>query len=261
MKIGYVQTSPAFGDKQKNFEEVRRLARGVKADLLVLPELFGSGYAFTSREEAEARAEIADGPTAPVLKELSQQTSAVVVAGYIEKDRGRLYNAALVVSGNIVIDSYRKIHLFNKEKLWFDAGDKPLRVYDINDVKTGVMICYDWMFPEVCRTLALQGMQVLAHPSNLVMPWCQRAMVTRCLENRIFAVTANRVGEENRGEDHFVFTGASQITAADGSILSSAPVSESYLAVVEADVNQAVDKDINAYNNVISDRRTEFYEL
>ena len=58
MKIGYVQTSPAFGDKQKNFEEVRRLARGVKADLLVLPELFGSGYAFTSREEAEALARV-----------------------------------------------------------------------------------------------------------------------------------------------------------------------------------------------------------
>lgn len=261
MKIGYVQTSPAFGDKQKNVEEVRRLTRGVKADLLVLPELFGSGYAFTSREEAETLAEIADGPTAAVLKELSQQTGAVVVAGYIEKDRGRLYNAALVVSGNNVIDSYRKIHLFNKEKLWFDAGDKPLRVYNINDVKTGVMICFDWMFPEVCRTLALQGMQVLAHPSNLVLPWCQRAMVTRCLENRIFAVTANRVGEENRGGDHFVFTGVSQITAADGSVLSSAPVSEACMAVVEVDVNQAVDKDINAYNNVIADRRTEFYEL
>jgi len=261
MKIGYVQTSPVFGDKEKNFEEVRRLTRGVNADLLVLPELFGSGYAFTSREEAEALAEIADGPTAAVLKELSLQTGAVVVAGYIEKDRGHLYNAALVVSGNCVIDSYRKIHLFNKEKLWFEAGDKPLQVFNINDVKIGVMVCFDWMFPEVCRTMALQGMQVLAHPSNLVMPWCQRAMVTRCLENRIFAVTANRTGEENRGGDHFVFTGASQITAADGSVLSSAPASESCLAVVEVDVKQAGDKNINAYNNVIADRRTEFYVL
>lgn len=261
MKIGYVQTSPVFGDKEKNLDEVRRQTLGLRADLLVLPELFATGYAFTSRDEAEALAETAEGPTAAMLKEISQQSGAVVVAGYIERDNGRLYNAALMVSGNSVIGSYRKIHLFNKEKLWFDAGDKPLMVFDINNVKIGMMICFDWMFPEVCRTMALQGMQVLAHPSNLVMPWCQRAMVTRCLENRIFAVTANRVGEENRGGDHFVFTGASQITAADGSVLSSAPVADIFTTVVVVDINQASDKNINAYNNVIVDRRTDFYVL
>ena len=80
------------------------------------------------------------------------------------------------------IDTYKKIHLFNRENLWFTPGDEAPKVYEIDGVKIGVMICFDWIFPETCRSLALQGMQVLAHPSNLVLPHCQSAMITRCIE-------------------------------------------------------------------------------
>jgi Predicted amidohydrolase len=259
MRVGYIQTAPIFGEKERNFEQIRRLAKGLKADLLVLPELFATGYTFTSGEEAEALAETTEGETACFLKELSVKTSATIVGGFIERENDKIYNALMIVSGDKVIDTYRKIHLFNKEKLWFSPGDKELKVHEINEVKIGAMICFDWIFPEVCRTLALQGMQVLAHPSNLVMPYCQKAMVTRCLENRIFAVTANRIGTEKRGEDNFTFTGASQITATDGTILSSAPTDQTVIAVVEIDERQADNKWINYYNNVIEDRRTEFY--
>lgn len=261
MKIGYIQSSPVFGEKEQNFEQIRLLTNGVKADLLVLPELFATGYTFTSKEEAEAFAETTDGETARFLKEISVKTSATVVGGFIERENDRIYNALLIVSEGKVIDTYRKIHLFNKEKLWFTPGDKPLQVHEINGVKIGVMICFDWIFPETCRTLALQGIQVLAHPSNLVMPYCQKAMVTRCLENRIFAVTANRIGTEHWGEDHFTFTGASQITATDGTVLSSAPTDETAIVIVEIDEKQAENKWINYYNNVIEDRRPEFYRL
>ncbi|WP_243349392.1 nitrilase-related carbon-nitrogen hydrolase [Parabacteroides sp. FAFU027] len=259
MKIGYIQTAPGFGEKEQNFGQIRSLTEGVKADLLVLPELFATGYTFTSKEEAEALSETTDGETARFLKELSVKTSATIVGGFIERESDRIYNALLIVSEGKVIDTYRKIHLFNKEKLWFSPGDKQLKVYEINGVKIGAMICFDWIFPEVCRTLALQGLQVLAHPSNLVMPYCQKAMVTRCLENRIFAVTANRIGTEHRGEDHFTFTGASQITANDGTILSSAPTDQPTIAIMDIDERQADNKWINYYNNVIEDRRTEFY--
>ena len=85
------------------------------------------------------------------------------------------------------------------------------------------MICFDWFFPETARSLALLGADIIAHPANLVLPYCQKAMITRCLENRVFAVTANRIGQEKRGEDDFQFTGASQIISYDGKVLSSAP--------------------------------------
>jgi predicted amidohydrolase len=232
MKIGYIQNSPLFGAKEKNFEGVRSLLDGVSADLLVLPELFATGYTFTSKEEVIGLAETAAGKTAGLLKELSLATGAIMVGGFIEISNSNVYNSSLIVSDGEVLDTYRKIHLFYKEKFWFSPGDKPLKVYCVNDMKIGVMICFDWIFPEVCRTLALKGAQVIAHPSNLVMPYCQKAMVTRCIENRVFAVTANRIGNEKRGNDEFNFTGASQIISTDGKSLSYATEKTQHISVV-----------------------------
>lgn len=259
MKIGYIQNTPTFGDKQKNFEEITKLAKGLTADLLVLPELFATGYAFTSKEEAASLAETTSGETANFLKQLSAETGAIIVAGFVEEDEGAVYNSSIIVYTNEVIDTYRKLHLFNRETLWFSPGNKPFKVYEINGYKIGVMICFDWIFPESARTLALLGAEVIAHPSNLVLPYCQAAMVTRCLENRVFAVTANRVGREVRGTDDFTFTGSSQITATNGVILSSAPIDQSYARVIEIDPSQAHNKMVNPYNSVINNRRPEFY--
>jgi len=260
MKVGYAQTSPLFGEKEKNFDQVRELLGNTKADLLVLPELFATGYAFTSKKEAQILAETIDGQTANFLKEISAKTGAVVFAGFIEKDGRQIYNSSLMVYKNKVIGTYRKIHLFNKEKLWFSPGNKNLSVHGINGMKIGMMLCFDWIFPEVSRALALSGAQILAHPSNLVMPYCQQAMITRCLENRVFAVTANRIGNEKRGKDDFTFTGGSQITSFDGKILSSAPKNKTFVDIVDIDATKANNKMINEYNDVLKDRRSEFYK-
>ena len=259
MNAGYIQNAPKFGDKQKNFEEITLLANGIKADLLVLPELFATGYTFTSKKEAAGLAETTDGETAQFLKQLSAQTGAIVVAGFVEEEDGAIYNSSLIVYGDKVIDTYRKLHLFNRETLWFSPGNKPFSVYDINNYKIGVMICFDWIFPEATRTLALLGAEVIAHPCNLVLPYCQTAMVTRCLENRVFAVTANRIGREARGNDDFTFTGSSQVTATNGAILSAAPVNQPFVSIVQIDQSQARNKMINPYNSVIDDRRPDFY--
>ncbi len=261
MKVGYIQNSPEFGEKEKNFKDVFNLVGDLKADLLVLPELFATGYTFKSEKEAEKLAEDKNGLTSRFLKDLSRKTSATVVAGFAEREGDKIYNSSLIVSRGKVIDTYRKIHLFNKEKLWFSPGNKPLKVYDIDGVKIGVMICFDWIFPEVSRTLALKGAQIIAHPCNLVLPYCQKAMTTRCLENRIFAVTANRVGNEKRGKDDFTFTGGSQITATDGKVLSSASTEESQIDIIEIDESKANNKAINDYNDVFADRRLEYFEL
>ncbi len=260
MKIGYIQNSPLFGEKEKNFNQVRKLIGDTKADLLVLPELFATGYTFTSKEEVKNFAETSDEETANFLKEISTKTGAVVVAGFIEKDGGKNYNSSIMVYKDKVIDTYRKIHLFNKEKLWFALGNKQLSVHNLNGMRVGMMVCFDWIFPEVSRTLALLGAQIIAHPSNLVMPYCQQAMTTRCLENRVFAVTANRIGNEKRGKDDFTFTGGSQITSFDGKILSSARQDKTFIDVVEIDITKADNKMINEYNDVLKDRRGEFYK-
>ncbi len=261
MKVGYIQTSPIFGEIAQNFKQVENLLGNTKADLIVLPELFATGYTFVSKEEAESMAEGTKGETANFLMRLAEKTGAVVVGGFIERDGNHIFNSSIIVSDSEVLGTYRKLHLYYKEKLWFSPGNKPLETYDVKSIKVGIMICFDWFFPETIRSLALLGADIIAHPANLVLPYCQNAMITRCLVNRIFAVTSNRIGNETRGDDNFAFTGGSQIISYNGKVLSSAPKDKSYIDFVEIDVNQARDKNLNKYNNVIEDRRTEFYSL
>ncbi|MFX0006993.1 MAG: nitrilase-related carbon-nitrogen hydrolase [Promethearchaeota archaeon] len=259
MKIGYIQTSPQFGDKNRNFKEIEKAIKNLKADLIVLPELFATGYTFINKEEAWSMAEDLKGETAQFLINIAQLTNSIVIGGFIEKDGEEIYNAALIVSNKGAIGSYRKLHLYYKEKLWFSPGNKPLKVYDLNGFKVGIMICFDWIFPETARSLSLLGADIIAHPSNLVLPYCQNAMVTRSLENRVFIITSNRIGEEKRGSDHFKFTGKSQITSYNGEILSSAPIDKPYIDIIEIDIQRARDKRLNEFNDILNDRRPKFY--
>ena len=261
MKVGYVQTSPIFGEITQNFEQVEKLVGNAKGDLIVLPELFATGYTFISKEEAESMAETTGGKTAKFLMGLAKKTGAVVVGGFIEKDGNQIFNSSMIVSGSEVLGTYRKLHLYYKEKLWFSPGNKPLEIYEVKKAKVGIMICFDWFFPETIRSLALLGADIIAHPANLVLPYCQNAMITRCLVNRVFAVTSNRIGNEVRGEDNFTFTGGSQITSYKGELLSSAPKDQPHIDFVEIDVTQARDKNLNKYNNIFEDRRTDLYSL
>ena len=261
MKVGYIQNSPVFGEKNINFAQIEEMSKNIKADLIVLPELFATGYTFISKEEALNLAEKVNGITSQFLQKISQKTNAIVVGGFVEKEGSKTYNSAMMVSGNEVIGIYRKIHLYYKEKLWFSPGDQPFKIHEINDVKIGIMICFDWIFSESIRSLALLGADIIAHPANLVLPYCQNAMITRCLENRVFAITANRIGTENRGEDSFTFTGGSQITSTRGEILSSAPEKEIYSDFVDVDINQAHNKVLNTYNDLLNDRRPKLYKF
>ena len=261
-KIGFVQTSPRFGNKAGNFREITGLLRGVKADLIVLPELFATGYTFTSRDEVESLAEETDRPgeTIDFLKDISLLTGAVLVGGFPEKEKGDYFNSSMMVYQDKIIGSYRKIHLFNEEKKWFRPGNRPVEVHNVNGMRIGMMICFDWIFPETCRSLALKGVQVVAHPSNLVLPYCQQAMVTRCLENRVFAVTANRIGTEKRGDQENTFTGGSQVTSCDGTVLASASADKHGLAISEIEPDRSDNKRINEFNDILKDRRPEFYQ-
>ena len=261
MIIGYVQTEAIFSEKEQNFLQIENLLKGKRADLIVLPELFATGYTFISKQEAVNLAESIDGITAKFLEKIANLTNAVIVGGFVEKDDNKIYNSAMLVSKTDVIGVYRKIHLYYKEKLWFSPGDRKLKVYEINNFKVGMMICFDWIFPETVRSLALLGADIISHSANLVLPFCQKAMVTRCLENRVFAITSNRIGNEIRGEDNFSFTGGSQITSYNGEVLSSAPTDKIYADFVEIEVENARDKNLNEFNDLLADRRPDYYQF
>ncbi len=259
--VGYVQTRPRFGDVEGNVSRAVELASKVEADLLVLPELFNTGYLFESREEALKLAEPVDGPTVKALSRFAAETSTALVAGFAELDDGKVYNSAVAMdeTGD-VRGVYRKVHLFNEEKLWFDPGDLGFRIFDLVGIRVGVMICFDWFFPESARVLALRGAQLIAHSANLVLPYAQTAMLARSIENRVFTITANRVGEDVRPSGKRIcFTGQSQITSPNMEVLVKGPKDREHVTSVEIDPTEADSKRVTERNDLFQDRRPEFY--
>jgi predicted amidohydrolase len=260
VNVGFMQFSPLFGRKEDNVERATNAIRGAKADLLVLPELFSTGYLFLSEEELRRSAEnIPDGPTVSKFKELAKEEDTNYVLGIAERAGDKLFNSSVLLTPKGDCFVYRKLHLFDKEKRLFSPGDKELEVFDIGKAKVGMMICFDWIFPEVARTLALKGADVICHPSNLILPYCQDAMITRCVENRVFAITSNRTGTERRGTEEMTFTGCSQIVDPRGQILARAGAEEEKVCVAEINPSWAKEKRVTANNHIFEDRRTNFY--
>ena len=260
-RVALVQTEPVFGDVEGNLDRTEALLEGVDAHLVVVPELFATGYSFQTRDEALGYAEtFPDGPTVERIRRWSERSGGVVVGGFVEKDGDRLYNAAAVCIADEAVQSYRKIHLFGFEPETFDAGDGPLPVFEHEGLRVGVMICFDWMFPEAARVLALEGADVIAHPSNLVLQWCQRAMVTRSLENGVYSVTCNRVGREHRPpRPELPFTGQSVIIDPLGKLLASGSPDTPEILFADLDTKRARNKIVPSGNDRMTERRPDVY--
>ncbi len=262
MKAGFFQFNPVFGKKQENFEKIRYVIRDTAADLLVLPEFFATGYQFISQEEvADLSEPVPQGETTEFLAELSQERGVYIVAGLPERDGDLYYNSAVLTGPEGFIGLYRKTHLFFEENLFFAPGDTGFRVWDTKIGRIGIMVCFDWFFPESARTLALRGAEVIAHPANLVLPYCPQSMPVRCLENKVYAITANRTGNEQRGDkQELTFIGQSQITSPQGEILIRAGIDDEMLGTAELDVSRARDKKLNDFNDLLKDRRPALYD-
>jgi len=260
MRVGFVQFEPIFGENERNIRRSIGLMEGVEADLWVLPELCNTGYLFRSKEEVVDLAEtIPDGPSVQAWREMAYERNTHVVAGMAERADGKVFNAAVLVRPSGEVHVYRKAHLFDEEKRWFEPGDSRFEVIDIGPARIGMMVCFDWIFPEVTRILALKGADLICHPANLVLPYCPDAMVTRCIENRVFAVTCNRIGVERRGGNTLSFIGSSQIVDPKGNVLIRADRDEACVRVAEIDPMLARDKQIMEHNDLFEDRRVALY--
>ncbi|MCK4952165.1 acyltransferase [Candidatus Bathyarchaeota archaeon] len=258
MKVGYIQFNPVFGEKGRNVKTILKLLdEGVQqgSDLIVLPELCNTGYVFRSKKELKSLSEdVPEGETTEVLATFAREKRVYVVAGVCEREKGKYYNSAILVGPTGFMGVYRKAHLFNREKIYFSMGDSQFIVYDVSKAKIGIMICFDWFFPEVIRILALKGAHLICHPANLVLPYCQTALLGAAIQNKIFIITANRIGVE-RGVR---FTGGSQILNPNMKILSKSGKSEE-VKVIEIDIKQAENKKITEYNDLWSDRRLDLF--
>ncbi len=261
MRIGFLQLRPKFGATKKNVKKVITLLSRVSDATIVLPELFNTGYLFRNKEELASLAErIPGGYTVTELKKIAKLKRLNLIFGMAQKAQRKYYNAAVYVSEKGKVEVYQKVHLFEREKLFFTRG-KSLKVISSGEAKLGIMICFDWIFPEVSRSLTLKGAQILCHPSNLILPYAQAAMKTRCIENRVFAITANRIGTERMGTGSLTFTGGSQVVDPTGEVIVSAGDRSESLKVIDVNIEEAKNKNVTPANNIIDDRVPSLYSV
>ena len=263
IRVTVIQNSPQFGAPEKNRKEVEDLLfsqEDPSAGLIVLPELFATGYQFVSKDEVASLAEPEDGPTFDFLSSLSQKTGAVVVGGLPLWRADGISNGALVVWGERLLASYDKVHLFDRERDFFVEGKSPLPVVATPFGPLGVMICFDWLFPEALRSLALSGATVVAHPANWVLPFGPQGMILRSVENRLFTVTANRVGTEARGGlPSLRYIGESQIVSPKGEILARAESDRPGIITATIRPDDALSKKVAEKSDFFEQRRPELY--
>jgi 5-aminopentanamidase len=264
VRIACCQIDPTIGDLAANaalIEAQIREAVEVGADVIVLPELATSGYMFADADEARATALT---PTAPVFTKWSAAVGdSIVISGFCELgDDGRLYNSAVMLDAGGVVASYRKTHLWDREKLIFTPGDALPPVVKTNHGAIAVMVCYDLEFGEVTRHAALDRAELIAAPVNWpLFPRPQgehpgeviTAMSTARI-NKVAIACCDRAGVE-RGQQ---WTEGTAIIDPDGWIVASAGPGTA-MAVADVDLAATHDKTLTELVDLFGDRRVDLY--
>jgi predicted amidohydrolase len=265
--VACAQLAPRIGELEHNSELVAaaiRDAGAAGADLVVLPELASSGYVFASVEEARSLARPADGPLLAGWAEAARTAGVLAVVGFAELGEGReVFDSAALLDGSGVLAVYRKTHLWDREKLFFAAGDEPPPVVETRLGRIGVLICYDLEFAENVRGLALRGAELLAAPANwpaVPRPRGERPpevvnAMAQARANRVFVAVADRAGEE-RGQ---AWTGASTIVDQLGWPLAEATGEGEATISARVDLALAREKRWTEHADVLADRRPELY--
>lgn len=245
----------------------RAIAEG--ANLIVLPELANTGYAYRTREEAfELAEQVPDGPSVQLWMEFARKHRVYLAAGLAERDGDKLYDTAVLLGPDGFIGKYRKAHLWNLEKLWFSPGNLGFPVFDTPIGRIGLMICWDVWFPEVPRLLSLQGADIICSLNNWV--WtppplfdetgkCMASYltITAAHVNNTFIAAANRIGTD-RGDR---FLGCSLIAGTNGWPLGEvAGAEEETILYADIDLVSARSAPIwNSLNDLPRDRRVDLY--
>ena len=270
VKVAAVQTEPKLLEKDNNLArclELIQVSARQGARLIVFPECALTGYAFSSLEEAMPLCEPVPGPSTERIIAVCQQLNVYVVIGLLEVEIDEGYNTAVLLGPGGLLGKYRKVHLpYLGVDRFVSRGDNPLTVYETEVGRIGLGICYDSIFPEHARVLALKGADVFVLPTNWpehreVIP--EHIIPARAAENLMYVVAVNRVGEERNTR----FIGRSVIAHyAGGRVLASGSPTREEVLYAEIEPARARDKHVVISPGVFEfdlfkDRRPELYGI
>lgn len=266
-RVSAVQMDVRFGEKAANLDRMAAFAReaaGEGAALVVFPECVLTGYCFESREEGCEYAESIPGPAVESVTSICRELDLHVVFGLLESAEEKLYNALALVGPEGLLGSYRKAHLPHLGiDHYVDAGENLSTVHQTPFCRLGMNICYDGAFPESARLLALAGADLVVLPTNWppgAEEFATYAINTRAMENAMYYLAADRVGEE-RG---FRFIGLSRICDVHGRTIAQADGESETVLTATIDPQQARRKRIDRvpgkhWIDRIADRRPDLY--
>ncbi|MER1998324.1 MAG: carbon-nitrogen family hydrolase [Lysinibacillus sp.] len=258
MKIGIIQLNVGFGKVEQNYERAEsfiREAASKKAQIVVLPEMWNTGYAL------EKLPELADHNgerTKAFLSNLARELQVHIVGGSVAIEReGKFYNTAFTYNNKgELVSEYSKAHLFKlmDEHKYLEQGDG-MNHFKLDDLDAAGVICYDIRFPEWLRSHALDGAKVLfvpaQWPTERIDHW-KTLLQARAIENQCFVVAVNRIANKVQN-----FNGQSMVIEPWGEIVWTGGDTEE-LAIVEVDFSKV--DEVRGRIPVYADRRPELYE-
>lgn len=261
MKYALAQMGIAAGDPKKNREYVENwladTMRQHQPDAVVLPEMWTSAYTLPSLEDVADR----EGePTVSFLQTQAKQHNVHIIGGSVaNKKHNRFYNTALVVNRNgRLVHQYDKIHLVPMldEPAYLTGGAEKAKMFTLDGVKMGLLICYDLRFPELARKFALEGVAVL----YVVAEWplarrdhWRTLLLARAIENQMVIVACNRIG----AYDGTTFAGTSLVADPWGKVVTEA--GENEVQTVVAEINLAQVPEVRRQVPVFTSRVPELY--
>ena len=236
-KLTMAQLNACVGDFEGNLKKARDafyLACKEGADMLVLPEMFLSGYQVQDLVQKKAFIDDAQNKLIEFAKECSD--GPTIGIGVPFQDAGKLYNAYAILQDGGILTQICKHHLPNykvfDEKRVFDSGEIH-GPYVVNGVRIGSPICEDAWFPDVCETLEETGAEILITPNG--SPYYRgkfdkriSLMVSRAVENRLPLAYLNLVG----GQDDQVFDGGSFVINSNGALALQMPLFEENIETI-----------------------------
>jgi predicted amidohydrolase len=252
-----VSTTPELGALEKNLAAAEEAVRSVsgRADLIVFPELFPTGYHLTDLDLVEA-AEPVDGPTMTELARMAGESGVAVIGSIIEAADDAVYDTAVIVdrTGELIA-TYRKTHLHMSEVGHFAPGDA-LVLADLDcGLRVGLAICVEHAYPEIFAELALGGAHLVAVPAAVRAGFDHLLTLrtrARAQDNQIFVVGANYAGHDG----HTAWCGQSLITDPTGAVVGTTG-DQAGTAIAELRLDLQQEQRIQ--EPVLESRRPELY--
>jgi predicted amidohydrolase len=259
------QTLARLGDVKYNIEVSTQLVNEAVrqgAELVVLPECMNTGYLFDSAQHCRSLAEhVPDGAFVSAMSALARRHGIFIASGITEWDdrRGRIFNSGIMLDRNgEVCVHYHKQFLATHDQNWFSFGERGCPVVDTDLGRIGLMICFDGRIPEIARSLALQGAEVIVDMANFfAMDQAEMWGPARCYENGVWLVAATKAGYERS----IYYPGGSMIVDPSGRVAAKMPYDRHGVIVADVVPDLARDKAIYAANDKFADRRPATYGI